>query len=199
VVWTSDASNVLGYAYNDKGDGAVLKQWWNDDAGPLAEPESDDDQADLTASGRKAAAAALIEQLPKVVTKCEPRKAATYTDDEPQWAWLPWLSADLDCTGPDKGALSFAQLSPDNVADFWTAFHDELTDEEYGPKHPAVCKEPTPITRHGKQVGEVACWYYHQALWAAWYDETTGIFGAALVPKATPQQLLDYVDEHHLT
>ncbi len=198
VVWTADASDILGYAFNDEGDGAAVKQWWNDDAGPLAEPEADDGLADLTAAGRTEAAKALIRRVPKAATKCEPRNAKGYTSHEPEWAWLPWLGAVVNCTSPDKGLAYFAQVTPDTARNYWTAFHDELTDEEYGPKHPAVCKEPKPITDHGKQVGELACWYYHQALWAAWYDETTGIVGAAQVPNASPQQLLDYVDEHHL-
>ncbi len=196
VVWTSDASNILGYAFNDEGDGAAVKQWWNDQAGPLAAPEADDGLADLTPAGRTAAAKALIRDLPEAMTKCKARNAKTYATDEPEWAWLPWLGADVLCKVPDKGVVYLAQLAPGTAHDYWNAFRDNLTDEDYGPKHPAVCKEATPLTRRGEQIGEVACWYYHQALWAAWYDETTGIVGGASVSK-TPQQLLDYV-QHDL-
>ena len=201
MVWTADAPAILGYAFNVRGDGAGIKQWWNDNAGPLGAAEADSGLADLTPAGRKAAGRALSAQAPKAATKCKLRDAdpTVYSNDEAEWAWLPWLSAEVTCKAPGKGTVYYAQVTPDNAEDFWNAFHDTLTDEEYGPKHPAVCKEAQPLVRAGDEVGAVACWYYHQTLWAAWYDRTTGVVGAATVPKVSPQGLLDYLDRNQLT
>ena len=202
MVWTADAPVILGYAFNVRGDGAGIKQWWNDSAGPLEKAEADPGLADLTPAGRKAAGKALIQQAPKAATKCKLRDAdpTEYVDDDAEWAWLPWLSAEVICqTNPGKGSVYYAQVTADNAEAFWNAFHESLTDEEYGPKHPAVCKEPQPLVRAGDEVGAVACWYYHQTLWAAWYDRTTGIVGAASIGNMTPKGLLDYLDRNQLT
>ena len=51
----------------------------------------------------------------------------------------------------------------------------------------------------GDKVGEVGCWYYHQTLWAAWYDNQTGVVGAASIPGKTAGALLDYLDRTKLT
>ena len=93
--------------------------------------------------------------------------------------------------------MYLAQLAPGTAHDYWNTFRDNLTDEDYGPKHPAGVQGPTPLTRRGEQVGEVACWYYHQALWAAWYDETTGIVGAGCGVE-DPPTAARLRDEHHL-
>ena len=200
MVWTADAPLILGYAFNLDGDSAGIKQWWNDNAGPLASAEADPGLADLTPAGRKSAGRALIQQAPKALTKCTQRDTdpTVYLDDDAEWAWLPWLSAEVTCKGPGKGTVYYAQVTPDNAEAFWNAFHDTLTDEDYGPKHPAVCKDPQPLVSKGDDVGAVVCWYYHQALWAAWYDKTTGIVGGATVPTS-PQGILDYVKHNQLT
>jgi hypothetical protein len=203
MAWTSDENGILALAVNSDGDGPTLKQWWNDNAGPLAEPEVDDELADLTPARRKAVSTRLANRTPDIVKSCEIEGAdvSEYTPGQPEWEWLPWLDAHVICktTTPKRGRVDLFQLAPDNAGDFANAFRDHLTDDEYGSKHPAVCEEAHPIVRNGEEVGEVGCWYFHQTLWAGWYNHDTGVVGAAAIPGVSPSELLSYLKRNKLT
>ncbi len=202
MAWTSDAQNILALALNYDGDGAKLKQWWNDSAGPLSEPETDDELADLSRATRKAVSTRLADRTPPVVKTCDIEGAdiSDYNPDQPEWAWLPWLDGHVICTTPGKGRVDLYQLAPDNAADFAGDARAYLTDDDYpGTKHPAVCDEAHALVRHGDEVGNVACWYYHDTLWAVWYDSETGVVGEAAIPGKSPSELLAYLKRTKLT
>lgn len=200
VVWTNDELGILGQAVNVAADGAAAKRWWLDSSGPLAEPDAVTGFADLTPAGRKASGRRLIRQAGSTTTNCKLRDAVIdgeYTPDTAEWHWLPWLAAEVICKAPRKGAVYYMQLTPETAPQYWNQARLYLSDEEYGPEHPAVCDEPQPVTNGGKQIGEVQCWYYHQTLWASWYDQRRGVV-ALITANVSPKQLYDYLEDNDL-
>jgi hypothetical protein len=203
MAWTDDTHGIFALAFNDQADGATLKKWWNDYAGPLAQPEDDDELADPSPAARKRIGTRLADATPKVVKFCdlEGVNVSQFKDhDQPEWIWLPWLHASVSCRAENKGRVDYDQLNKDDVADYAAEIRSYLTDNGYsGTPHPAVCKTAKPLLRRGKKVGEVGCFYYHKTLWAVWYDKDQGTVADATFPHMSAPQLLDYLKAHKLT
>ncbi len=132
MVWTGQASNILGLAASSTNDGAALKNWWNTSSGPLEQPDSVQ-FASMQAADRKAAGAALVHQTSKFVTKCKLRDAdpSIYTPDDAEWALLPWVAAQELCKIPNRGDVYYTQVTPDTAHGFWIASRRGLTDTGY--------------------------------------------------------------------
>jgi hypothetical protein len=202
MAWTYDAEGILGLAFNDRADGAALKQWWNDFAGPLQQPEVDDEFASVSRAVRREVGTRLAESSPAVVKTCELRgvDVGEYGVDEPEWSWLPWLHGSATCRTAGKGRVDYFQLNGDDVADFAADYRTYLTDDEYpSTPHPATCETAKPLVRRGGEVGKIVCWYYQKTLWALWYDEERGTVGTASIPRLTARQLLTYLERNKLT
>lgn len=197
MAWTSDASLILGLAVSLSGDGTALKKWWNASSGPLEQPDSVD-FASMLASDRVAAGKALVHQTSKSVSKCKLVDAAGYTPDEASWEWLPWIAAEELCKVP-RGVVYYMQATPETAQGYWNALHDQLTDSGYpGTKHPAACNKPRALLNaKNHQIGQVQCWYFHTGLWASWYNQDTGIVGAASA-DTTPKKIFDYLNRNKL-
>jgi hypothetical protein len=201
MVWTADAISVLGYAINTDGDGDALKRWWNDEAGPLQEPTAVDGVASFAAADRKAAGRRLVKRLARTDARgCELRDADVsdaYSTDEAEWAWMPWVQAQVICRLP-KSALYVTQVAPgDATAGYWVAFRDGLTDSGYESPSAAACSDARPHEVRGEQVGELWCWYYQQTLWASFYDYETGVVTSATIP-VKPARAVAFLERHGL-
>ena len=200
MAWTGQASNILGLAASFTNDGTALKNWWNTSSGPLEQPESVQ-FASMEAADRKAAGDALVHQTSKFVTKCKLRDAdpSLYTPDDAEWALLPWVAAQELCKTPNRGVVYYTQVTPETARGFWIASRTALTDAGYpGTKHPAACKKARDLLNAKNQpIGKVQCWYFHDTLWANWYDSTTGVVGAASA-STTPQKIFDYLNQYRI-
>lgn len=178
LVWTYTSGNILGLAETAYGDAdaAALKDWWRDDAGPLANPTRVKGLADWTVRDRDAEQA-LLSHVPKSV-----RGSCVVRDRATEGAFSParlWSHAVVTCkSGPIR--LAYAAMNPDVVDNYV----DQFTPTAEGEPCPASGTWSEGKGKQRRTVGTYVCFVQanddgSQTAWMIWSHRGLGIAATA--------------------
>jgi hypothetical protein len=180
LVWTYTAGNILGLAETTHGDAdaAALKDWWRDDAGPLAHPTRVKGIADWTVRDRDAEQA-LLSHVPKSV-----RGSCVVRDRATDGAFAParlWANAVVTCKSGSIN-LAYAAMNPDVVENYV----DQFIPSAEGDPCPASGTWSEGKGKKRRTVGNYACFVSSnddgsQTAWMIWSHRGLGIAATAAV------------------
>lgn len=183
LVWSYPAGKIIGLAETAAGDAdaSALKKWWNDDAGPLAQPTGVKGLVDWRARNR-GAEQTLLSHVPKA-TRGSCVVQGLNTGGSFFGARL-WTTAVVNCTS-DKVKVAYGSMNPAVVENFV----DEFTPAQQTDPCPAsgTWSEGKGKKRH--TVGNYACFIQantdgSQTAWMIWSQRKLGIAVTASLPTA---------------
>lgn len=183
LVWKYDNSRILALAQTQVGDNnaAALKQWWENDSGPLQAPERDKSFVDWNIKN-PAAERTLLTHVPRSIrASCRVQRGATAGSFETV-RYL--VKARAACTSGNVSVV-YASMAPAITEAFMKKYHDI----------PANETDPCPDTgewwvgsgANRRVMGEYACWGNPEfdgttTAQIVWSHHALGIVAAAALP-----------------
>ena len=183
LVWKYDKSRILALAQTQVGDNnaAALKQWWENDAGPLEAPQRDKAFVDWTIKN-PAAERTLLTHVPRRIRASCKVQRGTNAGSFETVRYL--VTARAACTSGNVSVV-YASMSPAITEAFMQKYHDIAASET----------DPCPDTgqwwvgsgENRRVMGEYACWGNPEfdgstTAQIVWSHHALGIVAAAALP-----------------